>query len=339
MMKYTQSQNESEIKVRFKNVGQGDTIIIEWIKDNLLHVGIIDCIEDDENNNPVVAYLTMLNEYKCIEFKLSFIILSHPHRDHCYGIVNILQYLIEKKIKVESFCNTFYQHPEFIPELPEIATKLLPRILDSVTRLYEKGLLKEAFFINKKSNWELNDFIRLRCLSPSHFELVEYSRLISREVKNESQQRSKAANWLSTLIKIESRNKHILFTSDSELAVFDRILSHEIEEIENNQLCLMQVPHHGSWHNFKEIFWKKIKRKDNCAAVISVGNDDPKHPDGRCLEVLMSKDFNYNVKCTNEITKNTVVLTKKALATQRALDDDSFLIDSGQNELAYLIPL
>ncbi|MCY7362979.1 MAG: hypothetical protein LH629_13085, partial [Ignavibacteria bacterium] len=61
------------ITVLFKNVGQGDSILVEWLNGSQKHFGIIDC-NLYESRNPLLEELANRN----IEF-IDFIILSHLH--------------------------------------------------------------------------------------------------------------------------------------------------------------------------------------------------------------------------------------------------------------------
>ena len=48
-------------KITFKNVGQGDSIIIEWSNDkNEKKIGIIDCKKND-SNNPILKHIQDFN--------------------------------------------------------------------------------------------------------------------------------------------------------------------------------------------------------------------------------------------------------------------------------------
>ena len=81
-------------------VGQGDSIIIEWINNNQKHFGIIDC-NLFQNSNPILNHL---EQYSIKE--IDFIILSHFHYDHFSGMADIFEYCIENNIIVKSFYHT-----------------------------------------------------------------------------------------------------------------------------------------------------------------------------------------------------------------------------------------
>ena len=98
------------IKVTFKNVDQGDSIILEWINDDgKRKIAIIDCNLVPGNKNPVLDYIQNI---KIPE--IEFLILSHPHLDHYAGFWDILEYCEQNKIPVNWFLHTSMLVPEFL---------------------------------------------------------------------------------------------------------------------------------------------------------------------------------------------------------------------------------
>ena len=77
--------------ITFKNVGHGDSIIIEWDviekdKKKVTKLFIIDC-KKVERKNPVISYLK-----KCVNPQIEYLIISHPHNDHYSGMLELMQY-------------------------------------------------------------------------------------------------------------------------------------------------------------------------------------------------------------------------------------------------------
>ena len=66
------------LTITFKNVGQGDTIILEWQNDQGKNeIGIIDCHLKNGKSNLAIEHI-LEGGYR----KISFMILTHPHADH-----------------------------------------------------------------------------------------------------------------------------------------------------------------------------------------------------------------------------------------------------------------
>ncbi len=74
------------VEIVFKNVGQGDSIILEWesSEEGTKKIAIIDC-NLNKNENPVLQHLIELNLHE-----IEFVILSHPHEDHFSGFHELL---------------------------------------------------------------------------------------------------------------------------------------------------------------------------------------------------------------------------------------------------------
>ena len=105
--------------VNFKNVGQGDSIIIEWDD----KIGIIDC-NIYKDSNPVLEYISQ----KDIE-EIEFIILSHFHFDHFSGFPKLFDYCRDNKIKIKYFFHT----------IADYVLQIYDRIL--VTKKIENGAM------------------------------------------------------------------------------------------------------------------------------------------------------------------------------------------------------
>src|SRR5690606_22898577 len=88
------------LKLTFKNVDQGDSIILEWTKGSVYKVGVIDC-KKAFRTNPVLDYIKSQNLKK-----IDFLLLSHPHLDHLSGFNELLRYCIDQKIQISYFFHT-----------------------------------------------------------------------------------------------------------------------------------------------------------------------------------------------------------------------------------------
>ncbi|HEV8506975.1 MAG TPA: hypothetical protein VGQ53_16305 [Chitinophagaceae bacterium] len=89
------------MKITFKDVGQGDSILLEWVDvAGVRKVGIIDC-KLKGKANPVIRHIDQ-NKYEQIEF----IILSHPHEDHYSGLLQLLEYVERTGKRISRMCHT-----------------------------------------------------------------------------------------------------------------------------------------------------------------------------------------------------------------------------------------
>lgn len=285
------------IRITFKDVGQGDSIILEWNKEKEKKIAIIDC-KKAYRTNPVLDYI---KEKKVKE--IAFILLSHPHLDHCSGLTELIDYCISHDIKIKYFLHTCNNAPSFwraAIEGDEANTEILRLykiIRDSKIKIGMNNHQIQAESINPDIS--LDDEYFMKIVAPTSIHLDNYARNITEPPIQEEKGNNQSANWLATVIKIYS-NKHdgyILLTSDSNK---DTIFYHEKNpDVFNGKLILAQCPHHGAEGNYKNAFWKLIRREDNTPIVISVGDNIYGHPAERVIT-----DFdknNYKIFSTNEI--------------------------------------
>ncbi|WP_298497659.1 hypothetical protein [uncultured Algibacter sp.] len=276
------------MKITFKDVGQGDSIILEWNYDREDKIGIIDCSKKGKTN-PVIDYLKTTS-YTNIEF----IILSHPHTDHYSGMIELLEYCKSLTIKITSFYHTLYgigkNYWKYF-ELDSEDNKQFGRLINLISELDKKEFL-EIRFINVGQTIDLYPNAYLRCMSPSHKELEECQRIMKFDPALHKKEQSSAANYLATIFKLKIDNNYALLTSDAEVLAFQTILSKRNQLLTDKRLILSQMSHHGSYKNYEDSFWSTIKRKKTLPAVASAGkNAKYKHPDYQTLKAFVNHDY------------------------------------------------
>ncbi len=127
------------MKISFKNVGQGDSIILESnVSDNPV-IGIIDC-KKYAGKNPVIEHLKESQPKEIL-----FIVLSHPHQDHFSGLYDLLEYCENRGIKIKHFVHTMSCHPKYLnwAELKEEDTQMLDKIIRKAITLSEGKLIND----------------------------------------------------------------------------------------------------------------------------------------------------------------------------------------------------
>lgn len=305
--------------ITFKNVGQGDSIIIEWI-DKEEKIGIIDCNLIGKKN-PVLEYL------KTKDFKvIDFLIISHPHDDHYSGFIQLLDHIEASGIIVNWFGHTINQlgKPYWKHfELGVKATRDLDYILQKGIHLKTIGLLKKWEIPIERWRIQLANNIFLESLSPSHEEIQTYQNLVNLDADLNKKQASVAANLLSTVFKITNGERNILLTSDAVYETFERF--HKEQSLQGVDFLTVQIPHHGSIKNFSDDFWASLNpMKNEKFAVASAGqNLKYRHPH---LEVLQKvESYRFNIQCTNVVhgMKEYVEAFRKSLV----LDGISEVLD------------
>ena len=112
-----------------------------------------------------------------------------------------------------------------------------------------------------------------------------------------------AKNNSSTILEFMYNDRKILFTADAGIPAF----SMAADNLKNvgEKLCLIQIPHHGSWRNVSPDILDKMVGADvsegvydNIMAVVSCAqNHDPKHPNKKVLNAFIHRGCKcYKVK-------------------------------------------
>jgi len=274
------------MKITFKDVGQGDSIIIEWNDNGIDRIGIIDCNKKGKTN-PVIEHLEELN-YTEIEF----IILSHPHLDHYSGFLELFDYIQEKSIIVKLFGNTLKEIGSGYWKWFEVSSedsRILANIVRKSEELSEMGLLKKHFYVTEFVQIPIKG-IEMHALSPSHNEIKRYQDEVDYNAIDNKKKASKAANYLSSLFYLKKDDSIVLLTSDVEKSTFERINNEGSLKAHLFSLC--QAPHHGSFKNYHNEFWDALETIDDKNVVFSSGvNAKYKHPHLETVKSFAEKGY------------------------------------------------
>lgn len=276
--------------VNFKNVGQGDSIIIEWDNEGKNNIGIIDCNLYD-NKNPVLEYLSQ----KSIT-EIEFVILSHFHFDHFSGMPDLFKFCIEKNIKIKWFLHTLADYVLQIYNKIFTSKKIEKASIDFFHYLerLDKNIINDLAVNLYTAPIQLSNAISMSFLAPSEKTGRNIAKQINRKV-NTKKFTYFDINKLSTITYINNNDSGILLTSDAVKDSF-KYLQKKI----NKEIVLVQVPHHGSLLNIKHEFWNKLDKKGKCPAVFSVGYEPKdKLPNKETVELFDKLDF--DVHSTNSV--------------------------------------
>lgn len=333
------------LKITFKDVGQGDTIFLEWKEEKTDKIGLIDCNLRGKDDNPALDFL----KSKSIE-EIEFILLSHPHFDHFSGMREILDYCEESNIRINYFLHTSQQVPDYLKVAAtktKEAEKELAHLFKKVRELWkEKNLIKKQNYVSDFSNHlRLNESFAIQFLAPSTIEFDNYITGVKVFSDEESAHNTANANWLSTLIKIYGKDWYILLTSDCEKKTLQRVGIKEAKDLKGT-LIFGQSPHHGARGNHYNAFWKNRSFTSRMPIIFSVGQNHYKHPSENALNDFRKLGFKLystnqvgsllDEKATSEIVQTTLLLdmvsTQTQLKSRACINDLSgdqvFLIDN-----------
>lgn len=302
------------MKIIFKNVDQGDSIIIEWNSKQNSNIGIIDCNLQANGKNPTLEYIRS-NGFK----KIEFIILSHPHSDHFSGLLELFEFCDRKKIQVNYFLHTAGTTPELLQlAVTGISEK---RLLSKIFRLADimtvrKQILNSGFVSNLTREFQLSDGCFLKFLSPSQREYNNYNKRKYRNFEEVKKNRSDA-NLLSTLIKIYTEDWYLILSSDTTAEIFAKQIRYNHHEFKT-PLVLGQLPHHGSESNFEKSFWGQVKKQSQTPAVLSVGENDYGHPSAYVVNTI--RDYGFRLYSTNQVGSLNQSKSLEAKSISSSLD-------------------
>lgn len=298
------------VELTFKDVGQGDSIILEWEKDGVRKTGIIDC-NVYKTTNPVLNHVI---DKKVTE--IEFMILSHPHMDHFSGFFDLLNYCVENKIKIRRFLHTAQTTPDYLKAATrsiEESNKLY-NLFSLLNDMVNRGLVSvHSIDDNPDLIIPLGEEFKMEVLAPSSREINNYINGVKYPFDEESTGHPNA-NWLSTLFKIYNEETNVLLTSDVEAGVLSRIGKKNGGRLAKGKVILAQAPHHGSKGNLNKVFWQLRKRYEITPVVISVGKNKYKHPSEDVIQ-FFEKLPNYKVERTDFSTLKTSSIKSKDISS------------------------
>lgn len=246
------------MKIHFKNVGQGDSIILEWHHESEVLYGIVDCNLID-GKNPVLDFLKE-NQV----FKIEFIILSHFHYDHFSGMAELFEYCMANKVVVRYFMHTLEPFLAEIYDRVFTSQKVQVAIKEFMDK-FDALEVEDHFQVSMHTKKiELTGALSMSFLAPQGKTYKEMAQQLARK-RNKITTTAADVNKLSTIILIENdKEECILLTADAVKKSF-KLLKVTATAV------LVQAPHHGSWPNVRPEFWSGLSRVENCPAVFSVG--------------------------------------------------------------------
>ncbi|GAO44131.1 ComEC/Rec2 family competence protein [Flavihumibacter petaseus] len=316
------------MKITFKDVGQGDSILLEWSEKAINKIIIIDCNKKDKQN-PVLNHIKSIchQEIECM-------ILSHPHSDHYSGMTEVLDYAETKGIIIRQFAHTlhflandYYKYLGAV-EIDTEALKGLQDLIDTVDRLKKKGIIKKIGFITEGWHLDILDNVHIKCLSPGPEEARRYMDLVDMEPIANKSAATRAANYLSTVFVLTVLQKYHILTSDCEIPVLERLISQNSHTfLHRNSMAICQLPHHGSLKNHLPDFWDFITVSEKPVAVVSAGlHEKYKHPHFPVLDSFYRKG--YFIKSTNIVygMVEYAEYLKKLRVTSNKLDSFADLV-------------
>lgn len=310
------------VKIIFKNVGQGDSIILEWESNGKNKTGIIDC-NLFQNSNPVLDYI-IENQI----FEIEFLILSHPHLDHFSGYFQLLTHCRANKISVRRFLHTCQMTKDYLRSASRgiIGDRELAKLFGLLKAMRDNSEI-EVFILDANPDLKipLGQRFSMESLAPTASDSDKYMRGVSYPFDEEISSANPNANWLATVLKIYNSEISVLLTSDAEKSILSRIGKKNGGRLGNDKLILAQIPHHGSRKNLNKTFWQMRSRLPNTPTplIISVGENNYGHPANSVIQ-FFEKLHGYSIQRTDDGKMSK--MTQKSKQISSILDIFSYQV-------------
>ena len=241
----------------------------------------------------------------------------------------------DNNIHVKRFLHTSTQTPAYLRAAAKsaLAKKELQKLFDFLKDNRDvMGINVGSVQLEGYSNiWELSEDLSITILSPSNKELDQFIKGVKYTSMEEGANDNPQANWLSTVLKIQTPRGYALLTSDAvktSLVRIDKKLPEELSSI----LMVGQSPHHGAFGNHNNTFWKKRNRQSASSVVFSVGSNHYGHPANQVVDFFRSEQF--GIYSTNNIGGlDLLKQTSEAKKSSSMLDMYSIVDDNTTSDL------
>lgn len=277
---------DNELEVSIFGSGYGESIVM-----HIPHVGwgIIDSCVQKFDGQPIVPPLEYLLKILDDPYpKLAFLILTHPHEDHCKGIDRIIKGYpggIERVCRYDGFglrelraqnANKNTELRRIVPGLV-YAFRAMDEAKDKGSQLKDLGEMTLVF--EKRVKTEKDSFIdiRMMALSPSSKSKEKYLNELLKAINIEEgtflvEKDCTDHNLISVALVLTVGNLQVVFGSDVEAGTNNETgWSGIVSNINEPSLWahIVKVPHHGSENAHNDLAWEKFCSKEKPIALIA----------------------------------------------------------------------
>ncbi len=270
--------NDCELTLHFIDVGQGDSILINFPDDKVMLVDT----GPNASSEKLLQYLGSF--YKSRQDKvLDYLVVTHDDEDHYGGASAVLDtYDVKNCFRPSVFTSDEAEEKGFV----DVSINDYIGYKDFIQSLkseIENGC-KEYY-----NNTDLTNLV--------DFASLEYSLTFLAPLDDKCDE----SNDYSAVIQIEYKNRKILLTADAEDNIEERLINLYQDNLQSD---ILKVGHHGSKTSTTSDFLKIVKPS---YAVISVGKDnDYKHPSDEVVARLNATVGNDNIYRTD--TQGNIII-------------------------------
>jgi len=300
------------IKVHVIGPGYGETIVLEFQDGS---VGIIDpyCSSQSfltatnrSQLHPIIRFLE--NEIK--PEKIRFVVVSHPHSDHCLGTVQFIKHFVEKIERIWLFSD--FESSELWITL----NSKKKHYRDGKKEFHDSELLREELAdIADIKNWchvkptyigegyhesvsLLKGSIEVNIYAPVRKVLSDYTRKLRDifkdvTISNENMiipinelPSAKTFNHFSIVMQVEYKRTKLLFCADAQDETWDEIFSPSKKNGLNLKSHMVKISHHGSLNGYNDQLLTHFTKKNLPVGVLTPFNRNKKLPSFEALKKI-----------------------------------------------------
>jgi len=231
------------LKITVFDVGQGDAILIKSVENQNILI-------DGGPDNQFLS--TLGDELPYFDRQIEAVILTHPHADHLFGLIEVLRRYQVKKVYLTGVVHTSGLYLEFL------------------NLIKEKNIESEV--LTRGDELAFGD-LKLEAVWP------------------EEDLREKTVddlNSTSIVLKLTADKYRALFLGDIDRESQQKILDRgDFDDF--SSIDLLKIAHHGSGENYNQNLIEKVQPKQ---AVISVGVDNSYgHPSKSVVDDLLRREI------------------------------------------------
>ena len=325
---------EYDLKIAVFGPGYGESTVI-FIPQ--LGWGVIDsCVykEKGKSINPALEYL---KENK-VE-KISFLVLTHPHRDHFQGINRIVDHFLGR---IDRICyysgNGLREYRTYLAKkhvLRELGLTELANIFSAFKKARDCG----AHICKISENTSLTpiseDNIKIIALSPSEESENKYIEILHKSIPKKDGDtipslKDREHNLISVVLYIEINELRLVFGGDLENGNCNYtgwkgiINSPNFGDLSAD---FMKVPHHGSPNAFYKPIWDKISKNNRPFSVVTPYNrSTPPLPRTDILENIQNYSSHLAVTSKFRTSKPSKIYDSQVTKNMHGVIDWKYLV-------------
>lgn len=295
------------LKFHILNVGQGDSIVIEHCAQDQYSFAVIDSNTPDKTQGPkaLTKLLTLGAE------KLSFVCLTHPHRDHYSGLYDILK---QYRGKIDQFL--IFPGQEYIGSQIKILAKKYKKLASSQD---DPEITQDAFefvrilkFLNEQfkmenilewagpcNNIPVEGFtgVKFTCILP--FKMMKGNYIKKLQDNDPAIFESETENSISIALLVEYAGIKVILGGDATRENWRTYRNwQKTRDLQSIESTAVKLPHHGSKRDCtRDTFEVAFFSDDHMDKFAIISANGINHPDGEVLDML--EKLGIMPYCTN----------------------------------------